>query len=116
MSELTTESGRLIEQVGQQVIVGVTSLQSKDPKIRSQSKELVERTLDEIAPGLYRGMTVATVDYSKAETFLNRLGLQEEDMPVIYVTDAVTDKVITYQGELDANSIRAWAIDILKDN
>ena len=64
VTELDQESGRLVEMVGQQAIIGVTSLGNTNAKIRRESKELVERTLPAIAPALYRGMTVGTVEYS----------------------------------------------------
>ncbi len=90
VTELDTEAGRLVEMVGQQVLVGVTSLGSSDPKIRAASKELVERTLPAISPALYRGMTVATVEFGLMGHVMSRGDYEEKDMPVIYVTDTVT--------------------------
>lgn len=63
VTELDPESGRLLEMVGQQVLVGVTSLNSRSDHIRYKSKDLVEKTLEGIAPTLYRGMCIATVEY-----------------------------------------------------
>ena len=90
VTELDNESGRLLEMVGQQVLVGVTSLSSKNTKVRDESKDLVERTLESIAPTLYRGMSIATVDHSRISNIMQMLGLTEIDLPVIYVTDATT--------------------------
>ena len=71
VTELDSESGRLVEMVGQQALVGITSLNNADPKIRQASKELVERTLPALAPALYRGMTVATAEYSQMKHVMN---------------------------------------------
>lgn len=38
VTELDVESGRLLEMVGQQVLVGVTNLNSNDASVRDQSK------------------------------------------------------------------------------
>mgnify|MGYP000897520088 CR=1 FL=1 len=70
VTELDPESGRLLEMVGQQVLVGLTNFNSKDVKVRDQSKELVEKTLEAIAPTLYRGMCIATAEYASAPNFI----------------------------------------------
>ena len=75
VTELTPESGRLLEMVGQQVLVGVTNLNSKNGKIRDASKELVERTLEGIAPTLYGGMCIATAEFSNAPGFIKQMGI-----------------------------------------
>ena len=75
VTELTPESGRLLEMVGQQVLVGVTNLNSKNTNTREASKELVERTLEGIAPTLYRGMCIATAEFSKAPGFIKQMGI-----------------------------------------
>lgn len=43
------------------------------------------------------------------------MGVTEAHMPLVYVTDAFTQVPIIYQGELEPDSIRAWAQGILKD-
>ena len=65
VTELDSESAKLVEMVGQQVLVGVTSRASKDQKVREESNFLVQKTLEQISPALYRGMTVATVEYAR---------------------------------------------------
>lgn len=67
VTELTGESSRLLEIVGQQIMIGVTHLDSKSPSIKAKSKELVEKTLESIAPMLYRGMSIATIDYNSGK-------------------------------------------------
>ena len=63
--------------VGQQVLVGVTGLNSKNARIASESKDLVDKTLHALAPALYRGMMVATVDHVQVKHVLQQLGLSE---------------------------------------
>ena len=92
----------------------MTNLNSKDAKIRDQSKELVERTLESIAPTLYRGMCIATAEYSNAPSFFRNLGIRESDAPLIYVTDTLTNTPMMYDGELEPDAIRLWAQDLLK--
>ena len=101
VTELDVESGRLLEMVGQQVLVGVTNLNSNDASVRDQSKELVEKTLEAIAPTLYRGMAIATADYQSNPNFLNNMGITENNLPLIYVTDSFSNANIYYKGELE---------------
>ena len=37
-------------------------------------------------------------------------------MPIVYVTDTITQVPTLYRGELEENAIRAWATDILKQS
>ena len=108
VTELDTESGR------QQVMVGVTNLSSKVPKVREQSKEL-DLILQAIAPSLYRGISLAIVEYANVLNIMRGLGLGENDVPMIYLTDANTQMPIPYKGKLEQNDIRKWAQDILKE-
>ena len=101
VTELDVESGRLLEMVGQQVLVGVTNLNSNDASVRNQSKELVEKTLEAIAPTLYRGMAIATADYQSNPNFLNNMGITENNLPLIYVADSFSNANIYYKGELE---------------
>mmetsp|Transcript_20742 Transcript_20742/g.28002 ORF Transcript_20742/g.28002 Transcript_20742/m.28002 type:complete len:93 (+) Transcript_20742:818-1096(+) len=71
VTEITAESMKLIEMIGQQILVGVTSVGSKDANVRDQSKYLLEKTLPELAPALYKGMTLATIDFKKASGVLS---------------------------------------------
>ena len=116
VTELDNESAKLVEMVGQQVLVGVTSLYSKDQKVRDESQQLVRKTLEQISPALYRGMTVATVEFGYTKTMMQSMGLTEADMPIIYVSDSVRNIPRLYKGELEQNAIRAWAIDIIKNS
>lgn len=63
---------------------------------------------------LYRGMSVATIDYSRGKEFLTKIGLTESDMPLIYVTDTINQWPNIYEGELESDAIRVWAQDLLK--
>ena len=116
VTEITGESSRLLEMVGQQVMIGVTHLDAKKQEIRTESKQLVEKTLEQLAPALYRGMCIATVDFSNGRNFLVKLGFTESDMPIIYVTDTVHQVPIIYKGELETDAIRVWAQDLLKSS
>ena len=116
VTELDNESGKLLEMVGQQVLVGVTYLSSKDARIRDQSKELVEKILPAIAPTLYRGVSVATVDFARARTVMQQMELTEADMPIVYITDTITQYPIRYKGKLEQNDLRKWAQDQLKES
>ena len=49
-------------------MIGITDLKSDKPQIKRESKELVERTLEGLAPALYRGMSVAYVEYDEITT------------------------------------------------
>ena len=46
---------------------------------------------------------------------MKSLGLGENDLPMIYLTDANTQLPIPYKGKLEQNEIRKWAQDILKE-
>ena len=46
-------------------------MNSERPKVKAESKRMVERVLPELAPTLYKGMTIATIDYTKAEEVLH---------------------------------------------
>lgn len=117
VTELDTESAKIVEMVGQQVLVGVTSLYYKnDSKVRDESKQLVQKTLEQISPALYRGMTVATVEFANTRTMMEGMGFTEADMPVIYVSDSVRNVPKIYRGELEQNAIRTWATDILRNS
>ena len=73
--------------LNQNVLVGVTSLNSENSLIREKSKELVEKTLPGIAPTLFRAMNVATVEYERAPAWLrDEMGLKEHMMPKIYIS------------------------------
>lgn len=110
------ESEKLLELVGQQVIVGVTSIGSKIEKVRVESHRLIERTLPELAPALYRGMTIATADYSKAKPVIDMMNLSEKHLPLIYATDTLNQIPYLYKGELELHPIMSWAQDIVKSS
>lgn len=71
VTEIDKESAKLVEMVGQQILVGLTHMNSERPKVKAESKRMVERVLPELAPTLYKGMTIATIDYTKAEEVLH---------------------------------------------
>lgn len=48
----------------------MTHIGSKNEKVRKESHLLLERTLPELAPAVYKGMQVATVDYHAAGAVL----------------------------------------------
>lgn len=89
VTELDKESAKLVEMVGQQILVGLTHLNSDRPKVKAESKRMVEKVLPELAPALYRGMTIATIDYAKAGEILHQMRKTEKDLPLIYATDIV---------------------------
>lgn len=70
------------------MLVGVTGLTSKNARVADESKDLVDKTLQEIAPALFRGMSIATVEHTKVTHVMQQLGLKEDDLPFIYVTDS----------------------------
>ena len=74
----------------------------------------MEKTLEAIAPTLYRGMCIATADFSTNPSFLNNLGIMESNLPLIYVTDTFSNVPLFYRGELEQDAIRAWAQDVIK--
>lgn len=60
-------------------------------------------------------MMVASVEYSYVHHVMEQLGLTEEDLPFIYVSDTETQRPIRYRGQLEENEVRKWAQDILKN-
>ena len=63
VTEITGESSHLIELLGQQVLIAITHIGSKKEKIRSESHRMLERLLPQLAPAVFKGMQVATVDF-----------------------------------------------------
>lgn len=78
VTELDAEAGRLLELVGQTVLVGVTDFNSKNKKIADESKELVDKTLHALAPALFQGMMVATVEHTRVSHVMEQLGITED--------------------------------------
>ena len=114
VTEIDQESSYLIELLGQQVIIGVYHLNSKNEKVRDESRRLLERTLPEVAPAVYKGMQVATTDYSKAKNVLDQMNLTEDDLPILYATDTINQLPYKYNGPLEYNPIVAWAQELIK--
>jgi len=80
------------------------------------SKELLDNALQEVAPGLYRGMIVAYSDKVKSPHMGENMGLGQEKRPFIAVFDEVTGDPIVYndRDNMSADAIRAWANKIMK--
>ena len=69
-----------------------------------------------MAPAVYKGMQVATVDYLRAKTVMTQMNLKEEDLPIVYATDTINQLPYKYNGELEYNPIVAWAQELLKSS
>ena len=104
----------LLDQIGQTVIVGMTDFASKNAETVRQSKLLVEDTLQKVAPAVYKGAVIATADMTSHKAMAEKLGLTHMKAPFLYSFNMKSRMPIIYSGDLDEDSIRVWAQDIIK--
>ena len=60
------------------MVIALTDFGSSDPNIKQASKDLVETTLERIAPSLYRGVSLAYADVSSHSNMMNKLGVSKD--------------------------------------
>ena len=110
LNKLDKETQRLLEMTGQNIVVGVVSLDNKDEKIRQDSQEFKDETLPIVVNFMVGNFNFAIADYEEGETkeILAKKGFGEKDLPLIYGIDFYTNEYLVYNGELDLESISKW--------
>jgi hypothetical protein len=78
VQELYHEAYKALDLVGQQVVIALTDFGSSDSNIKQASKTLVETTLENIAPSLYRGCSLAYADISTHSNMMHKIGVTRE--------------------------------------
>jgi len=100
--------------VGQQVIVALGDFGSSNQEVKSASKTLVETTLANIAPSLYRGASLAYADISTHGGMAQRLNVAPDELPILYSIMQDTGDVIQYNDEFSEDGIRIWVHNIIQ--
>ena len=95
-------------------MIALTDFGSSDPNIKQASKDLVETTLERIAPTLYRGVSLAYADISSHSNMMNKIGLTKDKLPAIYTIMQESGNMLVYNDEMTEDGIRVWAQDIIK--
>jgi len=64
-----------MELVGQSILVAFVDFESSDKEVKNQSLDLVNNVLPEVAPAVFKAITVAYTHIQSAESLAGRMGL-----------------------------------------
>ena len=112
VQEIFPESFKLIENVGQVIVVAMVDFNSPNPEIVKKSKHLVEDVLPQVAKSLFMGMVVAYNDIQVNPHIAKNMNLLGKDLPLLFHFDPA-EGPIKYTGKLNVDDISVWGKEIV---